>query len=450
VVYSYIMKIPGVSLILCALTCSSSFSAEVKPRDAAVRKDRDTVASGSRWIYNDYQSGFAEAKRTSKPVLVVLRCVPCQACAGIDAAVLLEDSDMTPLLDQFVLVRVVDANALDLRLFQIDYDLSFSAVFFNGDGTVYGRYGSWRHQKDPLDKTTTGFRRAIETALAIHKGYPANKESLVGKQGGPMPFKTPVEIPALAAKHKPTLDWDGQLAQSCVHCHQVGEALRENLRAKNQPLPDDMIYAWPSPETIGLALAADEAAKVEAVEPGSPAAKAGLKPGDKVISLDGQPLISIADASWVLQRAPDHGSLTAVVNREGASTQVSLDALALPSGWRKKADLSRRVATWGMRGMALGGMVLEDLSDATRKERGIEQNRMALFVKSVGQYGKHAAAKNAGFKKDDVIVELAGKSARVTESELLGDLLQHHFPGEQVKATMLRGSGRVELSLPMQ
>jgi S1-C subfamily serine protease len=103
-----------------------------------------------------------------------------------------------------------------------------------------------------------------------------------------------------------------------------------------------------------------------------------------------------------------------------------------------------------MRGMALGGMVLEDLSDATRKERGIEQNRMALFVKSVGQYGKHAAAKNAGFKKDDVIVELAGKSARVTESELLGDLLQHHFPGEQVKATMLRGSGRVELSLPMQ
>src|ERR1043166_3289168 len=222
------MKIPYL-LAISALACVS-LGAEVKTRDAAVRNDRATVGSGSRWIYNDYERGFAEGKRTSKPLLVVLRCVPCQACAGIDAAVLLEETDLAPLLDQFVLVRVVDANSLDLQLFQIDYDLSFSALFFNGDGTVYGRYGSWRHQKDPQDKTTAGLKRAIEAALAIHKGYPANKASLAGKQGGPMPFKTPVEIPSLAAKYKPALDWDGQLAQSCVHCHQVGEALRENVR----------------------------------------------------------------------------------------------------------------------------------------------------------------------------------------------------------------------------
>jgi len=176
-------------------------------------------------------------------LLVVLRCVPCQACAGIDAAVLLEEKDLAPLLNQFVLVRVIDANTLDLELFQFDYDLSFSALFFNGDGTVYGRYGSWRHQKDPQDKTTAGFRRAIEGALALHTGYATNKTALAGKQGLPSRFKTPVEIPTLAAKYKPALDWDGQLAQSCVHCHQVGEALRETFRAKQQPMPDNLIYA---------------------------------------------------------------------------------------------------------------------------------------------------------------------------------------------------------------
>ena len=75
---------------------------------------------------------------------------------------------------------------------------------------------------------------------------------------------------------------------------------------------------------------------------------------------------------------------------------------------------------------------------------------MALFVKAVGQYNKHAAAKNAGFQKEDVLVELDGLSARMTEGELMGRLLQKHQAGEKVKATVLRGSQRVELMLPMQ
>src|SRR6266404_5436155 len=130
-----------------------------KDREAAVRKDRAMLANNSRWIYNDFQRGFQEAKRVRKPLLVVLRCVPCLACAGIDSAVLLEESELAPLLNQFVCVRIIDANALDLKLFQFDYDLSFSTLFFNADGTVYGRYGSWKHQKDPQDKTSGGLKR---------------------------------------------------------------------------------------------------------------------------------------------------------------------------------------------------------------------------------------------------------------------------------------------------
>src|SRR6185436_1652638 len=155
----------------------------------------------ARWIYNDYQRGFAEAKRTGKPLLVVLRCVPCLACAGIDAQVL-QEPELAPLLDQFICVRVINANALDLTLFQFDYDLSFSTMFFNGDGTVYGRYGSWTHQKNPTDKTTAGYKAALEGALAIHRQYPANMAGLGGKQGTPPPFKTPVEIPGLLGKYK--------------------------------------------------------------------------------------------------------------------------------------------------------------------------------------------------------------------------------------------------------
>src|SRR4029078_1261270 len=133
-----------------------------------------------------WRGGAARAKETQKPLLVVLRCVPCLSCAGIDASVL-NEPDLAPLLDKFVYVRIINANTLDLSRFQFDYDLSFSTLFFNGDGTIYGRYGSWTHQKNPQEKDTAGFRRTLEGALAIHAGYPANKDSLKGKQPIPAP-----------------------------------------------------------------------------------------------------------------------------------------------------------------------------------------------------------------------------------------------------------------------
>src|SRR5207253_584762 len=57
----------------------------VKDREGAVRKDRSALEYDGRWIYNDFRVGFAKAKQTGKPLLVVLRCVPCLSCAGIDA-----------------------------------------------------------------------------------------------------------------------------------------------------------------------------------------------------------------------------------------------------------------------------------------------------------------------------------------------------------------------------
>jgi len=49
---------------------------------------------------------------------------------------------MAKLMERFTTVRVVQAYALDLSLFQFDGDLTLAVVFLNADGTVYGRYGS--------------------------------------------------------------------------------------------------------------------------------------------------------------------------------------------------------------------------------------------------------------------------------------------------------------------
>ncbi len=434
------------ALVLVAFSVTGR-SETVADRKGAILKDRASLENDARWIYDDYERGFAEARKTGKPLLVVLRCIPCLACAGIDAKVVVEQSDLAPLLDQFVCVRVINANALDLARFQFDFDLSFSVMFFHGDGTVYGRYGSWRHQKDPQDEATEGFRETLERTLQVHRGYPANRAALSGKQGQPTRYKTPVDMPALQGKYLRNLDWEGKLVASCVHCHQIGDAWRAMHRERSEPIPPRLIYPFPPPETIGLGLAADHAGQVRATTADSPAARAGIRPGDELISLEGQPLVSVADVSWVLHQAPDAGSLTVVVRRDQAEHRLTL---ALPEGWRTQADISRRVGTWGMRAMALGGLRLEDLGEAERERRGLRPEQLALLVQHVGEYGEHAAAKKAGFRKDDVLVEVAGSSTRESESALIGRLLTTARPGEQVKAVVIRGSGRTELMLPMQ
>lgn len=438
---------PAFLLTLAFLSLAASVpAATVKDREGAVRGDKARLENDPRWNWNDIDGGFRLAKTTGKPLLVVLRCLPCMACAGIDASVL-EEPELVPLLDQFVCVRIINANALDLSRFQFDYDLSFSAILFNGDGTTYGRFGSWMHQKDPLNKTTASFKKALAAALAIHQGYPSNKAALSGKQGGPTPYQTPVEFPTLAAKYQSKLDWNGKVMASCVHCHMVGDAFRAYYRSQNKPVPVEWIYPQPSIETLGITLATDEVAQVEAVSAGSPAAKAGFQAGDSFVSLNQQPLVSIADVSWVLHRSPDSGSLPATVLRGGKETPVTLE---LPAGWRLKSDIGKRVGTWPMRAMAFGGMKMDDLPDEERASLGLDKTQMALRIFHVGEYGPHAAAKKAGFKKDDILIQIGGLKQRITESAIIGDLLQHHLPGEKIPAVILRGKERVELKLPQQ
>ncbi len=439
---------------LALLTCFAWLSPRiatraetVADRKAAVLKDRQLLGEDPRWIYDDYERGFAEGRRAGKPVLVVLRCIPCLACIGLDSALLLEHSSLSPLLDRFVCVRVVNANALDLSRFEFDFDLSFSALFFHGDGTLIGRYGSWTHQKNPTDNGTAGLKDTLEKALALHAAYPANKAELAGKQAHPGPHKTPVDMPTLQSRYTPKLDWEGEVVKSCVHCHQIGDALRAETRQRKERLPTRLVFPFPAPETIGLEFAGNAAATVQSVEAESPAANAGLAAGDQLAKLAGQPIVSVADVSWVLHYAPESGTLEAEFRRGNESLTR---AIQLPAGWRAHADISRRVGTWSMRAMALGGLLLEDLPDDQREARGLGRQGMALLVKHVGQYNDHAAAKKAGFLKDDVIVAAAGVSARETESELIGRLLGRLQPGDDVPATVLRGDDRINLRWPIQ
>ena len=220
------MKIPVLFIVTSLILTFSLQGETVKDREGAVRADAKKMEGTDRWLYNDLQTAFAEAEKSGKPIMVVLRCVPCLACMGIDTELLMESGTLSSLMDEFVRVRVINANSLDLSLFQFDYDLSFSVIFLNADKTIYGRFGSWEHQKDSQNRATSGLRQAMERSLALHRNLERYQESLEGKKGDPMPYRTPVDMPQLGDRYEKELDWSGQVVKSCVHCHQIGDAIR--------------------------------------------------------------------------------------------------------------------------------------------------------------------------------------------------------------------------------
>ncbi len=441
------------ALLAAVALISSLASAADKPKDrnALVREDKPTVTKDERWVYNDLAKGIEAAKKEGKPLLIVFRCIPCHACSGFDAAVLQNATDrLKPLMDQFICVRIIQANAMDLALFQFDYDLSFAAFFMNADTTIYGRYGTRSDLKDTeRDVSMDSFSKAMQGALDLHKGYPGNKSLFAGKHGPAVKYARPELYPMLT-KFKPTLDFEGQVVQSCIHCHQIRDAERQDLRAKKQPITDHVLYPYPLPETIGLKLDAKEKAKVVSVADGSAAHRAGLLANDEIVSLNGQPMLSIADVQWVLHNMGDAGTIKVEANRQGGSSPKPRQyTITLASGWRKASDISWRTTSWEFRRFGLGGMFPGDMTDEERKTAKLDTTQMAFVLKYVGEHGEFARAKQAGFRKGDIIIAFDGKTDRMRETDLLAYVVQQKKPGDKIAATVLREGKKVELTLTL-
>ncbi|HSG70024.1 MAG TPA: Trx7/PDZ domain-containing (seleno)protein [Planctomycetaceae bacterium] len=432
------------SLLICL--CSNSLTAQT--RLEKVLEDRKKVLEQGFWLYNSLDAGIAEAKKTGKPMLVVLRCIPCEECVKLDEELMEQDPHLKPLLEKFVRVRIVGTNGLDLSLFQFDYDQSFAIFLMNADKTIYGRYGtrsdriSWED-----DVSIQGLARALEGTLELHANYPANKQQFAGKRGPKPMYPSPEKFPSLASKFTSELDYKGNVVSSCIHCHQIGDAQQLVYRTTGKPFPEEILFPYPHPKILGLILSPEEKATLKQVVPGSAAETAGFEAGDEILSLEGQPLLSIADVQWVLHHAGKKNSLTAQIRREGKSIDLKLP---LKSGWRQQGDLSWRVSSWPLRRMGTGGMKLAELADEDRPSSLRDSNQMALLVQHVGQYGPHAAAKNAGVQKDDILISFNNRTDLLRETDLLVYAATHTKPGDRVPVTLLRKGKKIEVRLPMQ
>lgn len=414
-------------------------------REDKVRNDKKKVEAEGYWIYGDLPKAFAEAKQTGKPIVAVLRCLPCEECVKLDDELIDADQRVKSLLEQFVRVRVVSTNGLDLSLFQFDTDQSFAVFLLNADGTIYGRFGTRSSRTEWIgDVSIDGLAKALQGALALHKGYPANKAQLAAKRGPTPEFATPEKFPTLKDKYKSTLDYEGKVVQSCIHCHQIGDAVRDLELSRHKKLSETVLFPYPHPKTLGLILDPKEMATVLEVTPGSVADLAGFKSGDAIDKLAGQPLLSMADVQWVLQMTPpDGGEIKAEVARTGKPVTLTLK---LAKGWRERDDIAWRSSTWGLRRVALGGIFLGELPDDDRARLKLPQDSTALLVKHVGQYAPHDIAHRAGVRKGDILIGLNSRTDILRETDLIKYALQDQKPGDKLELTLLRDGKKQTIS----
>ena len=347
-----------------------------------------------------------------------------------------DDKELSGLLAQFVCVRVVQMKGVDLSLFQFDYDQTWAVFFLNADKTVYGRYGTRSTDRATADRDVSieGFKEALQGALQVHAGYPANKASLAGKTGPEAKTRVPERFSALQGPR-----YAKPLPDGCIHCHNVWEGVRADTRPSGKPVSDEWLWVYPMPDALGLTLDGRSRATVTAVAAGSAASKAGFQAKDRIVAMEGQPILSVADVQWVLERAKVPTDLKVEVERGAAGGRETL-SLHLAEGWRRAGDLSWRESTWNLR----PGMRVDAMTDAERRKLGGSKGAVGLRVRFAGPNG---AAAKAGLRANDEIVAIDGLTAPMTETEFLAYLYQRKRSGEDVELLVAHGVKRQKVSL---
>jgi serine protease Do len=316
-------------------------------------------------------------------------------------------------------VRLTRIDGLDLNLFAFDYDLTFVVFFLNADGKVYARYGGRDARGPDGRQSLAGLRYTMHSVLEMH----GRKDRLYA----PRP-----EGPSRTVRQVA-----GTRRARCFHCHEVREALNDQLRRAGK-WSRELAWRYPLPDNLGLLLEVDRGNVVKRVVPGSPAARAGLRPGDVLRQLGGVPVHSQADAQFALDRAPARGKVALAWERGGKGQSGTA---ALPEGWRK-GDITWRPSLQQLvPSLPLYGA---ELTPAERKALGLPARQLAFRQsRNVNPW-----MKEAGVRAGDVIL---GVDGRRLEGMDVGDFQQYvrreYLAGDRVKVDLIRDGKR--LSLPV-
>ena len=158
-------------------------------------------------------------------------------------------------------------------------------------------------------------------------------------------------------------------------------------------------------ETLGLRL--PNGALVANVVPGSPAARAGMKPSDLIVAIEGQAIDDPNAFDYRFATRPLGGAAEIDVQRAGKVVKLSVPLETAPDGGRNEIVLTTRSPFQGAK--------VANISPAVADEMHLETDTEGVVVTDIA--GDSMAA-NVGFQKGDIILGVNNqKIARTSDLE---------------------------------
>lgn len=150
-------------------------------------------------------------------------------------------------------------------------------------------------------------------------------------------------------------------------------------------------------ESMGLKRPAG--ALVASVVAGSPAAQAGIRPGDLIVAIDGQSIDDQNAFNYRFATKLIGGTARLTVERNGKSVEAAVKLASAPETDRDEILIQSRSPFAGAR--------VENLSPAVADELRLDTTLQGVVVMDVAN---GSAAENVGFRRGDIVVSVNGEA----------------------------------------
>jgi serine protease Do len=230
----------------------------------------------------------------------------------------------------------------------------------------------------------------------------------------------------------PLIDTRGRLVGINMAIHATGQGIGFAIPAQRVA---NLLAAWLSPEKIarvwlGLRYATEQGHILVAdVQPGSPAERAGFKPRDRVVAIDGERFDDLLRMQRQLARRSPDQTVTFEIERDGRRQTVAVTLARLPK--RSAPDLMRERF----------GLQIQPLTPDLAEAMGLRLAQ-GLIVADVEKGGP---ADEAGFGPGIVITHLSGQ--QIDSMDRLAERLADLRPGDVVSLVVFISERRGALTV---